>query len=245
MNRQKLVFSLTSLTSILFLQMLATPVWSQTKPTQTIASVSFDPPDGDRPKNTAGGASRNDGRCSQDPKDLQPYITAVLPADRYGLTVESHPTFLVYLPPTVAQKAFFSIKDESDRDHYQTFLSLTQKSGVIAIELPADAPALETKKTYRWSFVMMCDRVLRPDSPLVEGEIQRIEMDSTLSSQLQGATPIEQAALYGKAGIWYDTVATLVDMRHSQPNNSNLVTIWEDLLKSVELNAIATQPLVK
>lgn len=245
MNRQKLVFSLTCLISILSSQMLATPVWSQTKPTQTTASVSFDPPDGDRPKDSAGGASRNDGRCSQDAKDVQPYVTAVLPANHYGLTVESHPTFLVYLPPTAAQKAFFSIKDESDRDHYQTFLPLPQKSGVMAIELPTDAPALETNKIYKWSFVMMCDRVLRPDSPLVEGEIQRVEMDSTLSSQLKEATPIEQAALYGKAGIWYDTVATLVEIGRSQPNNSELVTIWEDLLKSVELNAIATQPLVK
>lgn len=245
MNRQQLLFSLTYLISILFLQILAVPVWSQTKQTQTTASVSFDPPDGDRPKNSAGGASRNDGRCSQDAKNLQPYITAVLPANRYGLTLESHPTFLVYLPPTVAQKAFFSIKDESDRDHYQTFLPLPQSSGVMAIELPHDAPALETNKTYKWSFVMMCDRSLKPDSPLVEGEIQRVEMNPTLSSQLKEATPIQQVALYGKAGIWYDTVATLVEIGRSQPNNSEIVTIWEDLLKSVELNAIATQPLVK
>ncbi|MCU0535238.1 MAG: DUF928 domain-containing protein [Hydrococcus sp. Prado102] len=243
MNRQ-LVFSITYLFIFLISQILATPVWSQTKQTQATASVSFDPPDGDRPKNTAGGASRNDGRCSQDPNNLQPYITAVLPADRYGLTVESHPTFLVYLPPTSAQKAFFSIKDESDRDRYQTFLSLKQ-SGVMEIKLPADAPGLEIGKTYKWSFVMMCDSVLRPDSPLVEGQIQRIEMNANLSERLKEATPIEQAALYGKAGIWYDTVATLVDLKRSQPKNSTLATIWEDLLESVELGAIADRPLVK
>ncbi|NJP18000.1 MAG: DUF928 domain-containing protein [Hydrococcus sp. CRU_1_1] len=158
---------------------------------------------------------------------MQPYITAVLPSDRYGLTVESHPTFLVYLPPTVAQNAFFSIKDENDRDHYQTFLPLTQKSGVMAIKLPADALPLETNKTYKWSFVIMCDSSLRPDSPLVEGEIQRVEMNSSLSSQLKGATLIQQAALYGKAGLWYDTVATLAEIGRSQPNDLELATIWE------------------
>jgi hypothetical protein len=253
MTRQKLVFPLTFLVITLFLQMLATPGWSQSRQGQantknnsnSTVRVSFEPPNGDRPRDTAGGASRDGGRCPQDPKNVQPYITAILPTNSYGLTVASHPTFFVYLPPTAAQKAFFSIRDESDRDHYQTFLPLQQKSGVMAIQLPADAPPLEMGKTYKWSFAIACDSSLRPDSPLVEGQIQRVEMNSALNNQLEKATALEKAALYGKAGIWYETLSILSDLRRNQPENADIAANWADLLKSVELDAIATQPLIK
>jgi len=208
-------------------------------------SITFEPPDRDRPKDSAGGASRDGGKCPQDLQSSEPYVTPLLPVNRYGLTVESHPTFFVYLPPTDAQKAFFSIRDENDSDFYQTFVSLPKKSGVLKIKLPADAPSLEKDKAYTWSFVLMCDNVLRPDSPLVEGQIERTEMNAASIAQLEKATPLERAAFYGKAGIWYETLATIADARHSEPENADLEGIWQDLLRSVELEAIATQPLLK
>jgi hypothetical protein len=115
----------------------------------------------------------------------------------------------------------------------------------MAIQLPADAPPLEMGKTYKWSFAIACDSSLRPDSPLVEGQIQRVEMNSALNNQLEKATALEKAALYGKAGIWYETLSILSDLRRNQPENADIAANWADLLKSVELDAIATQPLIK
>jgi hypothetical protein len=252
MTRQKLVLPLTYLVIVLFLQAISG--WSRTAQAQSASQnlnapirITFEPPDEDRPKDSAGGASRNGGKCPQDPKNVEPYVTPLLPVNRYGLTVESHPTFFVYLPPTTAQKAFLSIRDEDERDryHYQTFVPLMQKSGVMGLKLPADAPPLEIGKTYKWSFVMMCDNRLEPDSPLVEGKIQRIEMNSAMSGQLEGATALERAALYAKAGIWHETLTTLAEIKRSQPENSEIIGIWEDLLRSVELDAITTQPLIR
>ena len=91
----------------------------------------------------------------------------------------------------------------------------------------------------------MCYPEFDPDNPLIEGSVQRTTMEPTLESQLaEKTTAVAQAELYGAAGIWYDTVSTLAQARQSQPNDPTLAKNWEDLLVSVGLEEIATQPLL-
>lgn len=246
MTQQNSVLPLTYLVVVLFPGMLELSNRKQTAQAQPISqnsnpsvNITFEPPNRDRPQDSDGS------QCSQNPKSLEPDVTLLLPVDRYGLTVESHPTFFVYLPPTTAQKAFFSIRDENDRDFYETFISLPEESGVISVKLPADAPSLEKGKAYKWSFVLMCDNALRPARPLVEGQIERTELNSASLAQLEKATFLERATFYGKAGIWYETLTNLADARRSQPANADLEVIWQDLLRSVALEAIASQPLLR
>jgi hypothetical protein len=92
---------------------------------------------------------------------------------------------------------------------------------------------------------MMCGETIRPDNPTVEGRIQRIAPNPALSSQLKSLSAVERAALYGKNGIWYDTLTSLAQQRRSQPKDSTLAATWEKLLKSVGLEAIATKPLLQ
>jgi hypothetical protein len=252
MKQSKLIRSITFFLGFLAIETLVTlfSLQAQSLPQQiksidASASVTFEPPDGDRPQDTAGGASRNDGKCPQDAKNLEPYITLLLPSDRYGLTTESHPTFFVYLPQTIAQKAFFSLQDEAGETVYQNFLSLNQKAGVVGIKLPAEAASLEVGKTYKWSIALVCDRLLQPDSPSVEGQVRRVEVDASLSGQSQDSTPLQRAALYGKAGLWYDTLTLLAESQRAQPGNTELKAVWEKFLTSVELGAIATKPLLE
>lgn len=222
------------------------------KPTTTTATaknqktvrVTFVPPNKSKPNDTAGGASRGQVKCPQDPATLSPELTPVIPESHPGLTVAAHPTLWVYLPQTSAPKAFFSIQDEKNNQVYQTTLSLPQKPGIISLPLPADTSPLEVGQVYKWSFVLMCNNVLRPDSPLAGGMIERVALQSELSRQLREATPLEQAALYGKAGIWYETLSTLAQLKQGQTQDANLRAIWSDLLTSVKLEAIADQPLI-
>jgi hypothetical protein len=51
--------------------------------------------------------------------------------------------------------------------------------------------------------------------------------------------------LYAEAGLWLDTIASLADLRNASPNDSSLVTDWEDLLKAVNLGTVAKEPLIK
>ena len=92
---------------------------------------------------------------------------------------------------------------------------------------------------------MICGQAIRPDSPAAQGQIQRIEPKPELLGQLKNLSPLERAALYGKNGLWYDTLASLAEQMRSQPNDSTLISTWEKLLQSVGLEAIATKPLLQ
>ncbi|MCP2731428.1 DUF928 domain-containing protein [Limnofasciculus baicalensis] len=211
-------------------------------PSNAIASVTFDPPGNGKPRDTVGGASRDSGICPQDAVNPGPAVTPVMPINEQALTVAEHPTFFVYIPQTSAQKAMFVLRDDNEDYYYKTTLPIPTKAGVVSFKLPADAPALKSGKKYKWSFVLMCTAEIRPDSPWVEGEIQRIEPKS--GGTLDNLSSLERAALYGKNGIWYDTLASLAEERRSQPDNLTLAANWENLLKSVGLGAIASQPLL-
>lgn len=217
---------------------------AQARPQASKVSVTFSPPGAGKPDNSAGGASRSSAQCVQDTANGGPSATPLTPANYQALTVAERPTFFVYVPETSARKVFFSLEGENKDSHYQTTVAITGKAGIVSVSLPAEAKALETGKNYKWSFVIMCGNALRPDSPAVEGTIMRSPLNPTLTSQLEKATPIERAALYGKDGIWYDTLATVAELRRSQPNDSTLEATWTQLLTSVGLDAIATKPLL-
>ena len=207
--------------------------------------VTFNPPAGDKPKHSIGGASRTIGKCINQAENSNLPLAPLLPVAAKGLTVASHPTVLAYLPQTSAQKVFFSWRDEHDNDHYQTILPIENKAGIISLTLPEDAPPLEVGKNYQWSLAIMCDGKLKPDSPIIQGSIQRVEIAASLSDRLNNANALETAAIYGEAGIWYETVATLAKLQTTQANNSSLTSNWQELLSSVGLEKVATTPLIK
>lgn len=243
--KSALVFGVLS--STLFLNPLAV-VQAQPSQGELLASnVTFVPPNGDRPKDSQGGASRDDGKCPQDDKAVNPYLTAVVPANVQRLTVQSQPSIFVYIPETTAQKAFFSLKDNKNGQHYQTFLPLDKKGGIVKVNLPADAPSLVVGNDYQWSFVMLCGDKLLPDDPAVSGTIRRVNSGENVTGSLkdwQQNPSLETADLLGKAGLWYDMLTVLMALKVEQPNNVQLSSIWSNVLKASNLDNIATQPII-
>jgi hypothetical protein len=220
---------------------------------QTLQSLSspanihfdFDPPGKGKPDDTVGAGSRDGGQCPQATVAPTPSLTPLMPVHNYGLTTAEHPTFLIYVPQTSAQTAFFSLKDENEEYYYQTMVPLPKASGIVSFKLPDDAPALKVGKRYQWSFVTICGEKLAIGDPRVGGQIQRVELNPAEVNRRLKLSPLESAMLYGKDGIWYDTVAVLAEQRRLQPNDSALAATWENLLKSVGLEAIATKSLVQ
>ncbi|HAC63113.1 MAG TPA: hypothetical protein DCF68_06120 [Cyanothece sp. UBA12306] len=209
-------------------------------------NVTFVPPDGDQPRDTQGGASRG-GKCPKDDQSLNPYLTPVIPANAQRLTSQPQAKIFVYIPQTAAKKAFVSLKDDKNQHHYQTFLPLEKKGGIVQISLPDDAPDLSVGTEYKWSFAIVCGDRLLPDDPTVTGTIRRINLDQKLTNQVKnlGENPsLEQADLLGKSGLWYDMLTVLVSLKTEQPNNLQLDNIWSNILKLSNLEKIATQPII-
>lgn len=228
---------------------------NQNRSQKTQVSMAFEPPPGQgMPTRTAAGGSR--GTCP-DVQQLSTNLTALVPnliqpqemgPDMRGLTVEPKPTLFFYLPALVGSEVAFSLKDENGFDLYQTTLPIPQNPGIVSIKMPEDAPSLEVGETYRWSFGIVCETFRAgniPEVVFVSGEIQRIQPDDDLSQKLAQAQPLEQAAIYAKYGIWFESLATLATLRQQQPENFTLASHWRELLDSVGLEEVADQPFVE
>ena len=208
--------------------------------------VTFVPPSDAKPANSVGGASRGNSQCLEQAKSQDKPVTPLIPKTHQSLTVKSHPSFLVFVPEIgqKTNKAFFSIRDENNKHYYQTFLSIPEQPGIIRVALPENLPGLEAGKSYKWSFVVMCNNLLRPDSPMVEGMIERVELNSQLLQQIKQASPEKAASLYGSAGIWHETINILAELRETRPEDNSLKATWQALLTSVGLEKIAGEELV-
>jgi hypothetical protein len=150
---------------------------------------------------------------------------------------------LAYVGETSAQKIFFSLRDSNEKQYYQATLPVDRTQSIVKLQLPPTGPQLEVGKSYQWSVALICGETLRPDSPRVEGWIQRITPPPSLSQALEGKSLLEQASLYAAQGIWYDTLAALIALQQQQPHDPALATNWAALLESANLQAIASVPL--
>lgn len=222
-------------------------------------SVAFEPPkDGEgTPVTTRGGASR--GNCPLASQETAVPLTALMPAvetpdlpipSLTGRTVAANPTFFVYIPDNSIEEVIFNLRDRDYNLLYQTTLPTPSRPGIISFTLPEDAPPLKVNHKYAWHFGMVCQaqnpaQISIPEIVLVSGEIKRSEPSSALKDQLQKVAGIEKAAVYAKNGIWTEALATLAQLRRSQPDDSRLIAAWEELLNSVGLEKVAKEPLVE
>jgi Domain of Unknown Function (DUF928) len=202
------------------------------------------------PQETTSGASRvgnyysNPATIATNPTEL----IALLPESFYGTTVSERPTVMVYVPASGAEEAIFSIKDEVGNMHHKITIPVAGKFGVMAIQLPSEAPALAIGKNYQWFLALKLDGQLSPNTPYVDGWIQRIQPSAELKMAMGNSTQqnnlLQQAEALGKNGVWYDCVATLAGLHMAKPNNVSVIKQWEELLSSVSLNNITTAPLI-
>jgi hypothetical protein len=228
----------------MFLTALAISSGSAALSESNQSKQNLPPPPPTNPGSSAAGGRRAPTACPQD-QVTDPVLTALSPTDKPGLTLAERPTFLVYVPKSSAERAEFSLRSREGQGIYRTTVSLTNLPNIISFSLPSETPPLEVGKQYTWSVAMICNPNDRIDDQFVTATVQRIELDSSLLEQIQQASPQEQVSLYQNADIWYDAIALLFELRHSQPNDSNIRAAWHDFLQSGGINPRIDQNLEK
>lgn len=198
-----------------------------------------------RPLRRANAGARGD--TEQDCKNAQP-IPLTVGDDTPQLTLSSHPTFLFYIPKTKTNQPIkrirFSLEDDSGEPIHRETVNDFSSRGVININLPTHQQSLEVGKQYTWKFTTSCN-LTRPElDRYVTGKIEVIK-DENLSAQIQQTSnPLEQARLYATAGVWENAVSTLANLRRQRPNDPEVQQYWLELLESVDLQDVASQPLL-
>ncbi len=250
MNKNKyLLFAIAFLLSSSLVPLLMKPGIAGIPGTQ---AVSFwNPPPGRKaPRKSIikGGASRDGNSCGiAQTKAVTDVMTPLMPKSNIGLTQMGRPTLLAFIPESNAKKALFIINDEAGEEHYQTYLTLPQKSGVMKINIPDSASELVKGIKYKWSISLVCgdNTDVEPDSPSIQGWIERVSPVSNTISQTQ-SLDLKSVENLAKAGIWVDMLSTLMELRQSQPDNMELKKTWTALLedKNVGLKEFAEQPFI-
>ncbi|AFZ19668.1 DUF928 domain-containing protein [Allocoleopsis franciscana] len=218
------------------------------------------------PGQRTGGATR--GRCPSASKPLtalvpiisassdksqHPVLASTPTGSVLGLTVVSHPTFWFYVPYSITSErpVEFILKDDRDNIIYQTLLSESATApGVVGFKLPNTVKPLEVNKRYNWFLTIACtppssisSDQQEPVKIFVSGWVERVTLDPSLQRELDKATPQQQALLYAKGGIWYEAVTNLAELRRQKPNDVTLKAEWAKLLRSINLEAIASEPI--
>jgi hypothetical protein len=160
-----------------------------------------------------------------------------------GLTAAERPNFWFYVPyPLTPERSVkFMLQDETGKDIYQATLSGSATTpGVMDFVLPPTVPALEVGKWYHWFFTVYCNE---EEPVLVDGWVSRVTLNPSLETQLAQAKPREKIALYRQAGIWYEALTILAQLRRQNPNDASLKAEWTSLLQSIGLEPIAQEPI--
>jgi hypothetical protein len=146
----------------------------------------------------------------------------------------------------------FVLKDANDQEIYSATYPLAKSAegvvgapgGIMSLTVAKGYP-LKIGQEYHWELTVMCDSTDADmaDNMIEDGRIKRVEPDPTLAVRLQQATPQDRVALYATEKLWYETVATLIELRRDRPNDTNLADAWGKLLASVGLDIISKEPL--
>jgi Domain of Unknown Function (DUF928) len=220
------------------------------KPILLSQKVNFPPPDVTAPDNrqkpSYAGPCRNESS-----------IIPLMPPSNIGLTVSESPTLFAYVSLAFLTKVDFIVlltdKEPNKLEEivYETELKV-DKPGIIAITIPATADnkqLIEVGKRYRWGFSLACNPEQNMEGygshTAFTGYIERIEAQPSLKNELANPDPMVRAIAYAKNGIWYETVATLAEMRRKAPDDATLAAEWRNLLQSQKLGDIVDKPLVQ
>ena len=241
------IFLAVSLTFLSSIDVQAQPTNPNGQLNQSLIFAAPPPPkDIGEPGKRAEAGSRGCGQDINKPlTSSQKRLTALVPVYSnselvFGTTIAEHPSFLFYVPYTSDfASGEFVLEDEAQNQTiYKT--SLTGTPGVVSLSLPSKAAPLEIGKRYRWYFNIYCnkDKQIIAD---IEGYVKREQLNPTLKTQLEKATPSQRVTLYGSNGIWYEALSAANELRSTNLQD----TSWTALLKAVGLNDFATEPKVE
>lgn len=195
--------------------------------------------------NRQGGATRGE-ECVE---PVGAKVTALVPDSGVGATAAPYPTVFWYMPKSSASEVQLMLQDANQQEIYSARYTLAKSSdgsvvgspGIMSLSLPAftNLSPLEVGQAYHWTLGLTCPPDSSGESKIdsFDGGIVRVKPDPTLAQRIQQATPQERVALYANAGLWYETVGSLVELRRDRPNDNELTQAWNKLLNSIGLDS--------
>lgn len=259
MNWQRLFLLATASGCSLFLLLSSAACLAQAQLEESVSSsqnhLRFNLAPGQHHRHPHGGGSRGAGSRGGENLCNQPVLPlmALVPTEKQntanklervlGLTADDHPTFWFYVPyePKPGLLMQFQLRSQQNgikRTIYQVQQPLSQK--LVSISLPQIEPPLEIDTNYEWVLKIRCVANDRSADDVVTGWVSRVPLPVDLQASLQTAKlPKQRVKLYAEAGLWHETITTLVNELTCQ--DRQLARSWlKDLLQTAGVDEVTT-----
>ena len=160
-------------------------------------------------------------------------------------TISSHPMVFAYIPQAESEganiQAQFTLEDEiGNTQIHNVIFDLPNQAGIVGIQIPSSAQALEQDKNYIWQLAIRCEPGERSEDVTIDRWITRISAPAGLPTDAQ-----EMAIEFANQGFWQDAVSTLALLRYPNRSGASVETDWSDLLTSAGLPEFASAPIVQ
>ena len=219
--------------------------------TTVLARINFEPPENKgKPSSTSAGGSRSS--CPNERIETQNSalpLTALLPSNsNQSLTIKPNPAFFVYVPPTSASGIYFQLKNEQDQIIDQDIIPISAPTGkIINLQMSDKTKSLNVGQNYQWSVFLLCkyDALQAKkdintfqksydlmNEPWVVGNITRIDTPQAFDQVSINNLSLDLVQEYAQQGLWFETLATLHTMIKQQPENTQLLDTWQQLLEN-------------
>jgi len=204
-----------------------------------VASVGLRPVMAQRsefPGRRLGGGSRGD--CAVDSRAL----AALNPANNLGVTARHQPALYFAMPKLEsAYPVDFLLRDTQGATVYETSLSTGTGGDFVGVQIPANR--LTVDQDYQWYLAIAC----HPDDPaqtvVLSGWLRQVSPVPAVSTAAGVEGKLEQVRAEKAAGLWSDAIATLVELRQTDPDHPAVHQQWTQLLEALALEALADPPL--
>lgn len=195
------------------------------------------------PTHRRDGGSRSGDNCVANAQKHN--LVALIPNKTIGISSSASPELFFYVPEISSQKTLeFVLRNEQDELLYETYLT-TEGSGIMSVEVPDSVPSNSLEEqNYHWYLSMICDPQQRSRDIVVEGWMRQKAIAPATSQQLDSASLVEKAEVYSDRGFWYDALSILAE-RGSVAEQPMVREKWSELLQSVDLEELASEPFIE
>lgn len=178
-------------------------------------------------------------------------LVALMPENNVGWTTDAYPRFYWYLPVNQASFVQFTLEQISEIADtpilvYQNRFAVTGEAGIMSLQLPESVslPPLAEGDRYRWQVSLFCDPDSEQGELQVNGWIEHQMPEAPLMEAIASASESDKVELYASNGYWFNALDQLAALQAAHPEDHALRARWTELLESVDLAAIAEQPLL-
>ena len=191
----------------------------------------YQPPKRGAPAGRVGGGTRGNQR--------EVFVLSVLAPDHSGFTINEQPSLYWFISNSTSIPVELTVMDaQGIQPILETKIPAPVQAGVHRIRLSDYNVRLAHGAAYRWFVTVVPDADRRSKDILAGGAVERVEIPTELKAKLAGAAKTELPAIYGAAGLWYDTVAAISELIDAAPQDQTLRKQRTALLSQVGLTGI-------